>query len=81
MPLSPSGSDRSGFKPIRASLSFATSSSMTFMSGYSKSTSWKWGELKEYRLHVVAALTEATRRASFVNKQISKEENKIFIYL
>ena len=33
------GSDRFGFSPMRVSLSFATSSSIIFMSGYSLSTS------------------------------------------
>ena len=65
------GSDRFGLSPMRVSLSFATSSSIIFMSGYSLSTSWKCGDASEYRLQVVAARTEATRRASFVNRQIS----------
>lgn len=65
------GSDRFGLSPMRVSLSFATSSSIIFMSGYSLSTSWKCGDASEYRLQVVAARTEATLRASFVNRQIS----------
>ena len=73
IPSSASGSARFGCSPIRESLSLATSSSITFMSGYSISTSWKWGDLNEYKLQVVAARTEATLRASLVKRHISSE--------
>ena len=69
-----SGSFRVGSSPMRLSLSFATSSSMSFISGYSWSTSWKCREDNEYRLQVVAARTEATLRASRVKRHISGEE-------
>ena len=68
---------RFGSRPIRASLSRATSSSMTFMAGYSSSTSWKGPDGREYKLHVVAARTEATRRASFVRRQISATRKQV----
>ena len=67
------GSNKFGCSPMRESLSFATSSNIIFMSGYSKSTSWKCGEHNEYRLQRVAARTEATRRASLVKRHISRK--------